>query len=318
MNAIAENFLRFEPGFVETAVFFAVREGSEERVYHRERSRLYRVADPEKRERAFRDLDARWFARLGLAAPIEQALCEAPTVLANVGHCLVAGAPEKKAEGAELFVTPEAGPGKKEKPTACILLQPKSLLDAAPLLAYLRHELLHLTDMLDPGFGYEPALPAAEGGPTHDRLLKDRYRVLWDATIDGRMARRGWAPARVRDERLEEFARAFPMLGDRTENWFGGFFDRDAHTHAELVAFASDPRTGLTETASPGSRCALCGFPTYDFEPEPESLPENIVTAIAADFPAWRPARGLCAQCAELYRAREMSLSAARELPRAV
>ncbi len=317
MNAIAENFLRYEPGFVETAVFFAVREGSEERVYHRERSRLYHIADPEKRERAFRDLNARWFVRLGLSGPIEMALSEAPTVLASVGHCLVAGAPEKKVEGAELFVTPEAGPEKKEKPTAGILLQPKSLLDAARLLAFLRHELLHITDMLDPDFGYEPALPAAEGGPTHDRLLKERYRVLWDATIDGRMARRGWASARVRDERLEEFACAFPMLGALTEDLFGGFFDRDAHTHAEVVAFASDPRTGSRETASPGSRCALCGFPTYDFEPAPESLPEHIVAAIAADFPAWRPSRGLCGQCAELYRAREMSLSAARELPRA-
>jgi hypothetical protein len=315
MNAIAENFLRYEPGLVETAVFFAVREGPEERLYHRERSRLYGIADPEKRERAFRDFNAGWFARLGVAAPIEQALGEAPTVLSNVGHCLVAGAPEKKIEGAELFVTPGAGPGKKEKPTACILLLPKSLLDTARLLAFLRHELLHLTDMLDPGFGYKPALPAAEGGPTHDRLLMDRYRVLWDATIDGRMARSGWGPASVRDERLEEFARTFPMLGALTEDLFGGFFNRDAHTHADLVAFASDPRTGFRKTASPGSRCALCGFPTYDFEPSPERLPEHIVAAIGADFPAWRPSRGLCGQCAELYRAREMSLSAARELP---
>lgn len=315
MNAIAESILRYEPSFVESAVFVGVREGSEERVYHRERSRLYHVADPEERERAFCALDARWLTRLGLTAPIERALSEAPIVLANVGRCLVAGAPEKKVEGAELYVTPEAAAGRKEKPTAGIFLQPKSLLDGARLLAFLRHEMLHITDMLDPGFGYEPALPAAEGGPTHDRLLKERYRVLWDAAIDGRMLRRGWAAARVRDERLEEFAHAFPMLGALTEDWFGGFFDGDAHTHAELVAFASDPRTALAETASPGSRCALCGFPTFDFEPGPSRLPPELMAAILLDFPRWRPADGLCSQCAELYRARKISLRAASALP---
>lgn len=315
MKAMTESFLRFDPGLVESAVFFAVRERPEERAYQRERARIYGIDDPERRERAFRELDARWFARLDLPDPIEQAFTEAPLVSAHIDHCLVAGAPEKKLEGAELFVPADTKAEKRDKPAACILLQPQSLLDGNGLLALLRHELLHLADMVDPAFGYEPALPAAEGGPTHDRLLQIRYRVLWDATIDGRMARRGWAPANARDERLEEFARTFPMLGGLTTNLFETFFDRDGHTHGELVAFATDPRTGFKDTASPGSRCPLCGFPTYDFEPKAEDLPKDVVAAIAGDFPTWVPARGLCAQCADLYRAREMSLRAARELP---
>jgi hypothetical protein len=237
-----------------------------------------------------------------------------PTVLAKVGHCLVAGAPEKKLEGTELFVSADT---KTEKPAACILLRPESLLDGARLLAFLRHELMHLVDMLDPAFGYEPALPAAEGGPTHDLLLKERYRVLWDTTIDGRMARRGWAPQSARADRLQEFVRAFPMLGVEAEQLFKIFFDQDAHTHRELVAFATDSRTGFRDAAAPGSRCPLCGFPTYDFAPEAEKLPEKILAAIADDFPAWLPAHGLCGQCADLYRAREMSLRVARGLPHA-
>jgi hypothetical protein len=312
MNAAAENFLRFDPGFVESAVFFAVHDRPEERIYQRERSRIYGIVDSEQREAAFHDFDARWFTRLSLPLPIEQAFAEAPTILASLGHCLIAGAPEKKLEGAELFVPPDT---KLEKPAACILLRPESLLDAERLLAFLRHELLHLSDMLDPGFAYEPALPAAEGGPTHDRLLKDRYRVLWDATIDGRMVRRGWLAAAARAERLEEFARAFPMLGAATNNLFESFFDGDGHTHGELVAFATHRPNGFEDRPAPGSRCPLCGFPTYDFEAKAENLPENVIAAIAGDFPSWRPSRGLCAQCADLYRAREMSLRAARELP---
>jgi hypothetical protein len=277
------------------------------------------VTDAEERERAFQDLNAGWFARLGLADPIEKAIGEQPLVLSGAGHCLVASAPEQKAEGAELFVTREAGDGKKEKPTVCILLMPRSLLDPARVLTLLRHELLHVADMLDPNFGYEPALPPAEGGPTHDALLKNRYRVLWDTTIDGRMTRRGWATAALRAERLADFARAFPMLGARTEDTFGRFFDRDS-THTELVAFAVDPRADLKNsqaTAAPGSRCALCGFPTFDFEPEPSRLPAELVAGVNLDFPRWRPADGLCRQCADLYRAQEMSLRAASELPRA-
>ncbi len=311
MTASIESFLRFDPGFVESAVFSAVRERPEERVYQRDRSRLYPIADAEERERAFRQFDMRWFARLRIADPIEQAFAEAPTLLASVDHCLIAGAPEKKLEGAELFVPHAAA----EKAAACILLRPESLADGDRLLAFLRHELMHLADMLDPAFGYEPALPAAEGGPTHDRLLKERYRVLWDVTIDGRLSRRGWAPGRVRAERLEEFARTFAMLGADAGNLFEAFFDRDQHTHGELVAFATDPRTGFRDPASPGSRCPLCGFPTYDFEPEAEKLPEKIVIAITGDFPSWSPSRGLCGQCADLYRAREMSLRAALGLP---
>ena len=318
MNAIAENFVRYEPRFVEDGVFLAVRGHAEEKRYHRERSRLYGIGDPDKRERAFQDLNAGWFARLGLADPIEKAIGEQPLVLSGAGHCQVARAAGKKEEGAELFVTPEAAGGKETKPSACILLEPASLLDAASLLTFLRHEMLHIADMIDPGFGYEPALPPAEGGPTHDALLKNRYCVLWDTTIDGRMTRRGWAEPALRADRLNDFAREFPMLGERTENLFGRFFDRESHTHAELVAFARDPRNRARDSAatvSPGSRCSLCGFPTFDFEPAPERLPEPMIARITADFPQWRPERGLCGQCAELYRVREISLRAARELP---
>ena len=299
--------LRYEPRFLEDCVFLAARGHVQEKLYHRERNRVYEIAEPEERERAFHNLDTGWFMRLSLADPIEKAVSEQPFLSSSVGHCLVARAPGKKEEGAELFVPPKELAGKREKPTACILLQPQSLLDPARLLTFLRHELLHIADMLDPSFGYEPALPAAEGGPTHDRLLKDRYGVLWDATIDGRMARRGWVPAALRAERLAEFSHAFPMLGRQTEQLFSHFFDWESHTHAELVAFACHPRAALQDPApgpSAGSRCALCGFPTYSFEPEPDRLPAEVIARINQDFPRWRPADGLCTQCAEIYRTR--------------
>ncbi|HBA38562.1 MAG TPA: hypothetical protein DCZ05_02105, partial [Deltaproteobacteria bacterium] len=181
-----------------------------------------------------------------------------------------------------LFVNPEEKLSDREQRTVSIFLLPESLLNPSVLLTFLRHELLHIADMLDPGFGYERELPAAEAGPTHDRLHKERYRVLWDATIDGRMVRRGWADESVRANRLCDFRQAFSMLAEDIEDLFSRFFDREPHTHAELVAFVFDPRAvvGTYEGYYPGARCPLCGFPTYTFEPEPERLAPEVANQI--------------------------------------
>lgn len=311
-------FLSYDPRLIEEAVFLALRGRSEARLFHRERNRLYEITDAEKRERSFQDFHRAWFARLGLGKQIEKAVNEQPLLTSSVRSCVVTYAPGKREEGAELFVAPEEGLSESEKRTVGILLRPESLLDPSGLLIFLRHELLHITDMLDARFGYEPEIPAAEGGPAHDRLLKDRYRVLWDATIDGRMVRRGWAPESVRTERLRDFCRAFPMFGEETDQEFSLFFDREPHTHAELIAFVCDPRTagkGSPTAPHQGSRCPLCGFPTHVFEPEPECMPANVIAQITRDFPKWHPSHGLCAQCADLYRAHHLSASAATRLP---
>jgi hypothetical protein len=175
--------------------------------------------------------------------------------------------------------------------------------------------LFHIVDMLDPNFAYEPALPESAGGPTYDRLLTDRYRALWDTTIDGRLLRRGWAPAAVRERRLRDFARAFPMLGARTTEEFAHFFDTDSHTHSELVAFACNPGNNSSKPGY-GGRCPLCRFPTYAFEPTPEHLPAAVIARIIRDFPTWRPAHGLCPQCADLYHAQPLSIAAVQQLPK--
>ena len=312
-----ENPVYYDPGLMEEAVFLAVGGDREAKRFHRERNRLYGITDSEERERGFQDFYRIWFSRLGLSEQIENAVSEQPLLYSSVKRCIVARAPGKREEGAELFVNPEEMLSDKERRTVSIFLRPESLLNPSALLTFLRHELLHITDMLDPGFGYERELPAAEAGPTHDRLRKDRYRALWDATIDGRMVRRGWAPESLRGECLHDFRQAFPMFGAETEDLFSRFFDREPHTHAELVAFVLDPRAivGSEEGYYPGTRCPLCGFPTYAFEPEPERLLSEVISQITQDFPHWHPSHGLCTQCADLYRARRASVAAAMLLP---
>lgn len=303
-----EATIRYDPELLEEAVFLAVRGEPAARNFHRERSRIYEISDPEERERAFQELYRAWFSRLGLDRLIEKAVEEQPLV-AGVDQLIAGRATTKLDEGAELFVGPQTR-------TVRLLLRPESFLDPSALLALLRHELMHIADMLDPRFDYEPTAPPAEGGAPHGRLLRERYRVVWDATIDGRMVRRGWAPESLRAERLAEFCQTFPLTGEGAEKAFGRFFDREPHTHAELMAFAANPGPRPLERAGqPGSPCPLCRFPTYAFEPEPELLPADLVERITREFPRWRPAHGLCVQCAQLYRARAISEAAARELP---
>jgi hypothetical protein len=305
--------LRYDPGFIEEAIFFALRGRADSRAFHRERDRLYDIG-AEEREQLFQDLNLAWLERLELALPIEKAIDEQPLIAAKVKSCIVARAPSRKEQGAELFVSGEKNLDERERRAVRLLLAPESLSDDQTLLAFLRHEFFHIADMLDPGFGYEPSLPGAAGGPAHESLLRERYRALWDAAIDGRMVRRGWLSPAARSNALLSFARAFPNFGAETERIFSSFFDPGPHTHAELAAFARAPRSAVGP-AAPESCCPLCRFPTRAFEPEACDLPQNVVAEIVRDFPTWRPSQGLCTQCADLYRASRLSAAAAKMLP---
>lgn len=310
--------IRYDPKLVEEAVFHARRDSYISRDLEARRSRIYEVADPEERERLFQDLNLSWFVRLGLGKTIDEALREQTIITPLVGSCYIVCATQAKEEGAELFVAADRALEEIRRRTLRILIRPESLLEPESLLTFLRHELFHIADMLDPAFAYEPTLPKAEGGPAYDNLTRNRYRVLWDVTINGRMVRRGWLPDCTRDQQLREFRQSFPMLEEKGEESFRRFFDADQPKHPELAAFALDPRTvagHLGGHSAAGSHCPLCKFPSHSFEPKPETLGDEVLAAISQDFPQWTPAWGLCAQCADLYRGRRMSVDSLRLLP---
>lgn len=313
-----EGFLYFDPKLVEEAVFTALKNCAEAGQLHTERVPLYETPNAEEREQQFGALYRAWFQRLKLAEAIEQALQEQPTLISWARSCIVLRSAGKRQEGAELLVSADAQALPRDRRPIRLLLCPESLLDGRTLLTFLRHELLHIVDMLDPAFGYEPSLPHMGGGPAHDTLLQERYRTLWDCTIDGRMVRWGWSLASVRSRHFSDFALAFPMLGKEVERFFAPFFDEELHTHSEFVSFAQDPGaipSNGVEDHPFGSRCPLCAFPTHKFEPAPEDFSKEVLADIWADFPEWRPVKGLCVQCADLYRARHISETAAMAMP---
>lgn len=302
----------FEPKLIEETVFRAQTRTPLAREFDAERQRIYEIADIEAREQSFQELHARWFHQLALGHVITQAINEQPLITEQLTACYVVWAVHAKQEGAELYVN------RDERRTLRITLRPESLLNAMVLQPFLRNELFHIADMLDPAYGYEPVLPKSTDGPTYDNFITHRYRVLWNVTISARMMRRGWLPATARKQALNEFVTAFPMLRDDEEQFFDKFFRDDQPRHGELAAFAFEPLATSDDPrcqSAQATHCPLCQFPTHAFEPAAQDLAADVRAAITADFPAWTPEAGLCIQCADLYRGRRLSLAALQTLP---
>lgn len=301
--------IEFHARLVEEAVWAAFPGRDESVDFHRDRERLYSVTDPAERESAFASLHWAWFERLGLAVPVAAALKERETVLAPARRILFGPSLNERPEGAELYV---ARPGEF---TVVVNLRPRTLVDGTLCLSFLRRELLHVCDMLDPDFAYEPRLPPGDIGPAQERRLQDRYRALWNCSVDGRLVRLGHLDSAVRAERSDEFRRAFASLSDSAGACFDRIFSGARPTHPQLVRIAADPEAGFgleQPRSSPAGRCPLCGFPAAEFEPGPAGLPSDVLRAIASEFAAWRPEQGLCPQCADLYRLRPEVAEAGR------
>lgn len=292
-----EEIIELEPGLVEESVLLASDASSPatRRRYRRERNAVYEITETEKRDAAFQELDARWFARLGLGAPLLRLLREFDSVLARVSRCLVLPAGRSRDEGADLHDTREA------MPALAVKLTPHSLAHFEGVAATLRGELLHVEDMLDPDFGYRREIPASEEGPVYEKLLRDRYRVLWNTSVDGRLAARGQLAPGAEARRQREFMTTFPVLGTDVERQFERFFHGPRPSHGELLSFARS-----VEGRAAG-RCPLCRFPTARLRGEGEPLDAPVEEAIRRDFPGFRPSQGICVQCADLYEARAFS-----------
>ncbi len=292
--------LHFDARLVEEGVLRAIDSAPLERRlrFRAERDPLYELRDPEAREERFSELHRRWFARLGLAEGLHRALSERPRLSSGCSRCLVTAAGRE--EYADLR-QPRSGSraGASGKPILTIYLLTTTLLDPGRLLPFLRRELLHVDDLLDPGFEFEIDSGLPEGAGALAGLIRQRYRLLWETSVDGRLVAEGRLPGEVEEHRRREFLRAFPMLGEEGPSRFDRFFRGPRPGHRELLAFASDPGPARQASLS----CPLCSMPCSALHPSPGELEPRILEAIRRDFPAWRPGLGLCPRCAELYAA---------------
>lgn len=299
--------LRYDEDFIEAAAFLCTS-GKRKGVsslqitrFHREREKLYAILDPDERNTAFFNLHLEWFREWGLEKPITDVLKEFPLLSEKLSVLAVRKTRNKNDDGAELYVN-EAG-----QHSAILALRPESFERDVFLRDYVRHEFTHLHDMLDPAFGYAPTLDLPGLNGAQMRLARERYRLLWDITIDGRFAAAGRLPMQSQEQHAAAFARGYSFWPEQKQaEVFASLWQNKSPSHAGLLALIADPR-GLRDAnrPTPGGSCPLCDFPTFNWA-DAQALPPDIETRVTTEFPHWSPEQGLCGRCLETYQSANM------------
>ncbi len=284
--------VRYDPSLLAEVVV-PLLAGALRTRYHFESDALYEKYSPERRAEAFAALEARMFRQLPQHDVLVKALRDAGP-LPGVQEVRVTGARGSE-EGADLSTAGEL---------AMLRLCPGRLRgDVGGLRAFLLHELCHLVDLLDPGFGYRREDPAPGEMRSWANLVRDRYRVLWNASVDGRLARRGETLPGTEEARRNEARGAFAGLGaaaaDRLfeETWGGRLCG-----HRALLAAARRRGTGQGPGLQPGGICPLCGFSAWVVARAADAA--AVTAAVGVDYPQWATDEGLCGHCFELYEIR--------------
>lgn len=233
--------IEYEQSLVETAVFLAVRRDEKlECEFHLAIDPLYEIPDAELRQREFGPVFRAFFTRLGLDRVIAGLTAERLLIGEHVGRCIVREAPRARAESAELFVRKTENGEPATNRTLVIQACPPSLIDSERFVHRMRRELLHVADMLDDRFGYERV--TFSGEPSRQNLMRDRYRVLWDVYVEGRLRREGLGAnpktARLRQAFDKVFAHA-PLPSQ--DGAFARVLDAPALTHRMLLEWAKNP-----------------------------------------------------------------------------
>lgn len=266
------------------------------RRYHAARERAYGEADPDRRAEAFGSVHAAFFQEWGLEQRLRDALGRFPLLTHAAATVAFRQARTAAEESADLHVNPA---GERH---ALVAVRPERVATLETLAPFLHHELQHLEDMVDPAFGYVPDLGEGPLTASQQRLVRDRFRLLWNITVDGRLHRRGQPTVADETRRRSEFLNAFGFLDD-AEYRFASLWNEERPRQTDLLARARDPRGLLgSHRPAPGATCPLCGFPTFTWA-EPASLPAEVRARIGRDFPTWLPEEAPCARCAEVYQA---------------
>ncbi|NOT01440.1 MAG: hypothetical protein HOP29_12515 [Phycisphaerales bacterium] len=298
--------IEYDPNLIEQAVFLKARMDRRlERELHTATDPFYASAPGHARESKFSETYSQLFHRFGLDEVIAALLAERPIIAERAHRFLVRRAGGVKDGGAELFVRPSADGAGGAEQTVVIAVTAEQLCDGESLQLYLRRELLHIADMLDDRFGYRKE--EWEGPASRRNLVRDRYGVLWNGYVEGRLLSEGRSTIAEVDRLKRAFDRAFatdyygadPAVFARVV-YAGSLTHCDLWTWAEnftaLGTGAVKSRVGKTGT---GDLCPLCRFPTCDWHWFESDRDATIVARVRRVFPKWNADDGACRQCVE-------------------
>lgn len=306
--------IEFDPRLSEEVVSREMdrreRSGDKEALerYHELVDPLYE-AHPRKRLQRINEIHDQFFVDFGFEEILRDILTEFPLILEKVRKIYVIRA--LKEEVADLtMVDEEETEEMAERPdTILFRLSSESFSDIAYLRRVMRHELMHIQDMLDEEFGYNPNPPSLP--PLERTLVIDRYSVIWDVYIDSRLLREGKKTVLDKDSHYREF-KAFYLKIPQPERTqvFEGLWALEMITHDEILEIAKDANKLLARFTDrkekiflPGTPCPLCKFPTYTWMEDIEGCTDKgVIRSIQKDFPKWIPEDGSCERCIEGYK----------------
>lgn len=228
--------LDYDPRFVEQATFLAAR-GAPERecALHEKTDPLYRIDDAELRQRAFREAYAELFRQFGLERPVTTVIMEFPLIRERLPRGVIHEADRRRSQAVDLVT--ENGFASSGGRVLMIALCPEVLLDRDVLEPWLRRELLHVEDMLDEAFGYSDDVPG--DSPCERNLVRERYGVLWNIYVEGRLRRMGKISSDDENRLWGLFARAFARHGQPPDyHAFARILNSDRLTHSQLMRWA--------------------------------------------------------------------------------
>ncbi len=286
-----------------------ISDREEETLFRDERNALYDIEDSEQRDSAFQNFHLSWFAKLALDTPLVESIYSYPLIISKVDRVAIVQAPSKKKEGAELFLKNDKLYTDDEKNTSILItLTPERFCESDKLLDYLRHELQHIEDMLNPDFKYKINSSNPKANSVIDSLFLQRYSVLWDLTVDGRLSKKEWQTSLSKEKHFENFQQTFQLPMGESSQLFDYFFYNPKPTHEELEDFAVEPEQWTKkhhlDSGNTRGNCSLCNFPSVELITYPSDLPDDVLLAIQEENPGWNRSKLVCQQCLDIYESR--------------
>ncbi|MCH7505433.1 hypothetical protein IID04_07380 [PVC group bacterium] len=300
---MSEIKIEFEASFIEEGIFYMMKDREDKEgensvsSYHRERNRIYEEFTGRERDAAFQKFYKGIFASLGCDDQI-RTICEEFKMLTKPKiRILVRNVAIQKHEGAELFWS-------GSDMTVLVSFQAIRLTEPDSLSAFLYHEIMHVSDMLDPKFVYSPHPDLGGRSDLENQLIRERFRILWDLYVAARLIKKGIPSLISLEKQKEYFNKAFSLWHNDKRNTIWESISRGhCYTQNDLLRFSKDERL-LEDLGKGGLRCPICEFSSFDPVLDWDEQNAPVIEQIRKDYPAWRSEAGVCQQCFDLYSSR--------------
>lgn len=311
--------IEFDPNLIEEVIFRELKTREEKgdfsltSEYHSLTDPVYENFPLDERPAQFRKIEWDFFKKLGFPDVVREVFADFPDLEDKVAGGVVIKAQNPFDEGSNLTKGPSEEASRKK---VAIKVLSERFQDIPFLKKLIRHELMHIADMVSESFGYRDERLGCN--PMEESIIRERYSTFWDIFVDSRLIRKGKETVSDRETRYQEFESLYRKVPAEVKIViFDVLWQEDRLTHDRILSLSKDVNEvmkiaeGLPvkhvqktrKTPLPGAQCPLCQFRTYhwvdSFEQEP-----CLVDAIRKDFPGWEPEDGACERCIEVYKVR--------------